>query len=200
MLKAVRCFLALALLLAAGAALAAAEVKPYARDDLASDVVRLTETLRKETAQIGARLKGKSVEQMRKEANSDAGAGNYKDAGAWLGAAVAADPKSSASWLALARLGAAADDAQADGRYDLVERGQTAAYAAYQRATGAPAQAEALALLGELFARHEMWRPALDANRASLDRRDDEDVTSPNTAASSPTVRSERSTRFVRSM
>jgi len=47
MLKAVRCFLALALLLAAGAALAAAEVKPYARDDLASDVVRLTETLRK---------------------------------------------------------------------------------------------------------------------------------------------------------
>jgi hypothetical protein len=176
MLKAVRCFLALALLLAAGAALAAAEVKPYARDDLASDVVRLTETLRKETAQIGARLKGKSVEQMRKEANSDAGAGNYKDAGAWLGAAVAADPKSSASWLALAKLGATADDAQADGRYDLVERGQTAAYAAYQRATGAPAQAEALALLGELFARHEMWRPALDAYRASLDRRDDEDV------------------------
>ena len=113
---------------------------------------------------------------MRKDAASAVAAGNYKDAGAWLGAVVAADPKNSASWLALAKLGAAADDAQANGRYDLVERGQTAAYAAYQRATGAPQQAEALATLGDLFARHEMWRPALDAYRASLDRHDDEDA------------------------
>ena len=37
-------------------------------------------------------------------------------------------------------------------------------------------QAEALATLGNLFARHEMWRPALDAYRASLDRHDDEDA------------------------
>jgi uncharacterized protein YfaS (alpha-2-macroglobulin family) len=176
MLKVLRRLFTLALLLAAGVALAAAEVKPYARDDLASDVVRLTDTLRKETAQIGAKLKGKSVEQLRKDAASAVASGNYKDAGAWLGAIVAADPKASASWLALAKLGAAADDAQANGRYDLVERGQTAAYAAYQRATGAPQQAEALATLGNLFARHEMWRPALDAYRASLDRRDDEDA------------------------
>ena len=176
MLKVLRSLFTLALLLAAGVALAAAEVKPYARDDLASDVVRLTDTLRKETAQIGAKLKGKSVEQLRKDAASAVAAGNYKDAGAWLGAVVAADPKDSASWLALAKLGAAADDAQATGRYDLVERGQTAAYAAYQRATGAAQQAEALALLGNLFARHEMWRPALDAYRASLDRHDDEDA------------------------
>ena len=139
MLKAIRSLFTLALLLAAGVALAAAEVKPYARDDLASDVVRLTDTLRKETAQIGAKLKGKSAEQLRKDAASAVAAGNYKDAGAWLGAVVAADPKDSASWLALAKLGAAADDAQANGRYDLVERGQTAAYAAYQRATGARA-------------------------------------------------------------
>ncbi len=176
MLKVLRSLFTLALLLAAGAALAAAEVKPYARDDLASDVVRLTDTLRKETAQIGAKLKGKSVEQLRKDTASAVASGNYKDAGAWLGAVVAADPKASAAWLALAKLGAAADDAQADGRYDLVERGQTAAYATYQRATGAPQQAEALATLGNLFARHEMWRPALDAYRASLDRRDDEDT------------------------
>jgi uncharacterized protein YfaS (alpha-2-macroglobulin family) len=56
------------------------------------------------------------------------------------------------------------------------QRGQTAAYAAYQRAGGAAEQAAALALLGDLFARHETWRPALDAYRASLDRRDDEDT------------------------
>jgi len=175
MLRAIRNFLAFALLIAAGAALAA-EIKPYVREDLASDVVRLTETLRKETAQIGAKIKGKTVEQLRKEAAAAVVAANFKEASALIGAAVAGAPKDAASWLALARLGAQADDAQADGRYDMVQRGQTAAYAAYQRATGAPQQAEALALLGNLFARQEMWRPALDAYRASLERRDDEDT------------------------
>ena len=175
MLRAVRNFLALALLVAAGAALAA-EIKPYVREDLASDVVRLTETLRKETAQIGAKIKGKSVEQLRKDAAAAIAPDNFKDASALLGAAISLAPKDAASWLALARLAAQADDAQANGRYDLVQRGQTAAYAAYQRAKGAAEQAEALALLGNLFARQEMWRPALDAYRASLDRRDDEDT------------------------
>ena len=175
MFHAIRNFLALALLIAAGAALAA-EIKPYVREDLASDVVRLAETLRKETAQIGAKFKGKSVEQLRKDAAAAVVAANFKDASALLGAAVASAPKDAASWLALARLGAQADDAQADGRYDFVQRGQSAAYAAYQRASGVAQQADALALLGNLFARQEMWRPALDAYRASLDRRDDEDT------------------------
>ena len=175
MLQAIRSFLALALLFAAGAALAA-EIKPYVREDLASDVVRLTETLRKETAQIGAEIKGKSVEQLRKEAVAAVGAGNFKDASALLGAAIASAPKDAELWLALARLGAQADDQQVAGRYDMVQRAQTAAYAAYQRAVGAAPQADALALLGNLFARQEMWRPALDAYRASLDRRDDEDT------------------------
>ena len=176
MLKAARHFLVLILVVASGAAIAAPLIKPYVRDDLASDVVRLTETLRKETAQIGAKVKGKSADALRKDAAAAVIAGDYKGASVWLGAAVAADPKDSAAWLALAKLGAQADDAQADGRYDLVEHGQTAAYAAYQRASAAPQQAEALALLGDLFARHEMWRPALDAYRASLDRRDSEDT------------------------
>ncbi len=175
MLQAIRNLLALALLIAAGAALAA-EIKPYVREDLASDVVRLTETLRKETAEIGAKIKGKSAEQLRKDAAAAVVAAKFKDASALLGAAVASAPKDAGSWLALARLGAQADDAQADDRYDMVQRGQSAAYAAYQRAGGAASQAEALALLGDLFARHEMWRPALDAYRASLERRDDEDT------------------------
>ena len=154
----------------------AADIKPYLREDIASDVVRLTETLHKETVQIGAKLKGRTPEQLRKDAAAAVSAANFKDASAWLGAAVAANPKDEAAWLALAKLGAQADDAQADGRYDMVSRAQSAAYAAYQRANGASAQAEALALLGNLFARHETWRPAIDAYRASLDRRDDVDA------------------------
>ncbi|HEY1944627.1 MAG TPA: alpha-2-macroglobulin [Roseiarcus sp.] len=174
MLRAIRALLALVLLTAAG--LAVADVRPYARDDLASDVVRLTDTLRKESAQIGAKIKGKSADQLRKDAAAAVFSGNFDQASALLGAAITSAPKDAAGWLALARLGAKADDAKANGRYDMVQRGQTAAYAAYQRSSGAPQQADALALLGDLFARQEMWRPALDAYRASLDRRDDEDT------------------------
>ena len=64
---ALRTLLALALMIAGGAAYAA-ESKPYARDFLASDAVRLAETLRKETAASAALIKGKSPEQLRKEA------------------------------------------------------------------------------------------------------------------------------------
>src|ERR1700722_2539143 len=172
---ALRCFLAVVFIVLGGAAWAA-DIKPYAREDLASDVVRLTETLRKETAQIGAKIKGKSADQLRKDAAAAVADKKFKDASAFFGAAVTANPKDAGAWLALARLGATADDAQADGRYDMVARGQTAAYAAYSHASGAAVQAEALAVLGDLFARHESWRPALDAYRASLDRRDDEDT------------------------
>ena len=174
MLQAIRGFLAFVLLAAAGTALA--DVKPYARDDLASDVVRLTETLRKETAEIGGKIKGKSADQLRREAATAVVASDFKQAGALLGAAITLAPKEAAGWLALGKLGAQADDAQTQGRYDMVQRAQTAAYAAYQHASGAPQQAEALALLGNLFVRQEMWRPALDAYRASLDRNDDEDI------------------------
>ena len=174
MLQTIRGFLTFVLLIAAGTALA--DVKPYVRDDLASDVVRLTETLRKETAEIGAKVKGRSADQLRKDAAAAVVAGDYKQANALLGAAITAAPKDYAGWLALAKLGGQADDAQADGRYDMVQRAQTGAYAAFQRASGAPQQADALVQLANLFARQEQWRPALDAYRASLDRHDDEDL------------------------
>jgi uncharacterized protein YfaS (alpha-2-macroglobulin family) len=170
-----RRLLFLVLMLVAGAA-CAAQGAPYVREDLASDVVRLTETLHKETTQIGATLKGRSGEQLRKDAAAAVASSDFKRASALLGAAISANPKDYGAWLALAKLGVQADEAQVDGRYDLVTRGQTAAYAAYQHASAAPAQAEALAVLGDLFARHEMWRPALDAYHASLDRRDNEDT------------------------
>jgi hypothetical protein len=51
--------LAVLLILFAGAA-RAAETKPFAREDMASDAVRLTETLRVATAAIGAQVKGKT--------------------------------------------------------------------------------------------------------------------------------------------
>ena len=175
MLCSLRAFAVCLLLATAGAALAA-EVKPFAREDVASDAVRLTETLRADAAKIGALTKDKSPDDLRKAASAAATAGKFDAAQKLAAAAVTAAPKDSANWLAYANVAIKADDAQANDRYELVTRGAAAAYAAYQHSATSDAQALALATLGDLLARHEVWRGALDALKASLDRRDNADV------------------------
>ncbi|HZZ61291.1 MAG TPA: alpha-2-macroglobulin [Roseiarcus sp.] len=164
----------LALMIASGAL--ASEAKPFAREDMASDVVRLNETLRIEAGKIGAQAANKTPDDLRKAAGAAAAASKFDVAERFAAAAVAAAPKDSANWLAYASVAVKADDAKASGRWDLVTQGATAAYAAYQRSTTPEAQAVALATLGELLASREAWRGALDAYKASLDRRDNIDV------------------------
>ena len=164
------------LLLLASAAAFATETKPYAREDMASDAVRLAETIRTQAAKIGAITAGKSPDTLRKAAIAAAAAGKFADAQKLAAAAISTAPKDPANWLTLSEIATRADDAQANDRYDLVTAGATAAYAAYERSTSPQAQARALATLGALLARHELWRPALDALRASLDKEDAPDV------------------------
>ena len=158
--------------LAAGAG----ELKLFAREDMASDAVRLAEEFRKETVKASAIVGNRTSAQMLKEAAAATASAKFKDAALLLGAVVAAAPKDEAGWLAYAKLGETADDAKADDRSLIVARATTAAYAAYQTARGPAKQAQALAVLGGLEARSESWRIALDAYRASLDRKDDPDV------------------------
>src|SRR3984885_11486470 len=174
MLHALRSLAVLVLLLAGGAR--ATETKPFAREDMASDAVRLTETLRIATAAIGAQVKGKTSQQLLAEAARAVSGGDFAAADKLAGAAITAAPKDPANWLGYAGIAAAADDAKANDRYALVARGATAAYAAYQHSTTPDAQAAALAVLADLLARHEQWRPALDALKASLDRHDSVDL------------------------
>jgi len=164
----------LALLLAGAAN--PAELKPFAREDMASDAVRLLETLRSDAAKAGPQAKDKTPEALRKAALTAAASAKFADAEKLAAAAIAAAPKDPANWMTLATIAQRADDAQVSGRYDLVAQGATAAYAAYQRSATPQAQADALALLGDLLARHEVWRPALDALKASLERRDNPDL------------------------
>ena len=170
-----RAFAVCLLFATAGAALAA-DAKPFAREDMASDAVRLTETLRIEAGKIGAQAASKSPDDLRKAASAAVVAGKFDVAQKLAAAAVTAAPKDPADWLAYADVAIKADDAKADGRWDLVTQGATAAYAAYQHSTTPAAQAQALAVLGDLLARREVWRGALDAYKASLDRRDNIDV------------------------
>ena len=157
MLQALRSIAFLLMLATAGAALAA-DSKPYAREDMASDAVRLTETLRIEAGKIGAQAANKSPDDLRKAAKAAAVAGKFDVAQKLAAAAVTAAPKDPAGWLAFADVAIKADDAKADSRWELVTQGATAAYAAYQHSTTPSAQAQALAALGDLLARHEAWR------------------------------------------
>ena len=61
-------------------------------------------------------------------------------------------------------------------KYTLRGRAVAAAYGSYQRASSPAEEGKALALLGKVLADLQRWRPALNAYRASLDRRDDADI------------------------
>ena len=122
MLHALR-LLALTLLLMATSA-GAAEIKPFAREDMASDAVWLMETLRIATAAIGAQVKDKTPDQLRKAAAAASAASNFDAAEKLAGAAITAAPKDPANWLAYAGVAIKADDAKADDRYELVTRGR----------------------------------------------------------------------------
>ncbi len=93
--------LAVFLILLAGSA-TAAETKPFAREDMASDAVRLTETLRVATASIGAQVKGKTPQQLLAEAARAVAGSNFGDAEKLAGAAITAAPKDPTNWLAYA--------------------------------------------------------------------------------------------------
>src|SRR5262245_5421506 len=103
--------LAVLLVLLAGSA-AAAETKPFAREDMASDAVRLAETLRIATAAIGAQIKGKTPQQLLAEAARAVAGSDFAAAEKLAGAAITAAPKDPANWLAYAGIAASADDAK----------------------------------------------------------------------------------------
>ena len=98
MVHALRSLTLLLVLLAASAV--AAENRPFAREDMASDAVRLTETLRLATAAIGDQVKGKTPRQLLAEAARAVAGGDFATAEKLAGAAITAAPKDPANWLA----------------------------------------------------------------------------------------------------
>jgi uncharacterized protein YfaS (alpha-2-macroglobulin family) len=152
---------------------AAMAQKSFQRDDLASEGVRLEERLRVESGTFAA---GKPAIQWRREAAAMLARGGARAALPLASAAVVADPRDAANWLVLSRTARAVEPRDWSERYRLQERSTVAAYMAYLRSQGAPAEAEALAALGDMFAGREIWRPALDAYRASLQLADNGQV------------------------
>lgn len=146
--------------------------KSFTNEDLASATIRLESRIADDARGSAQR----PLAQLRKDAQQASSRGNYKDALSPLAAIIAANPKDAGAWLAYSRAAVAASEdsreVAAGDSYDLQQDGTAAAYAAYEKASGKPDQAAALAWLGEIFAKREMWRPSLNAYRASLDLAD----------------------------
>ena len=84
--------------------------------------------------------------------------------------ALAANGADHEAWLALARayLATVPDPTRNAERYDLPANASAAAWQAFKVATSPAAKAAALSTLAEALQRRSMWRPAIDALKASL--------------------------------
>lgn len=90
--------------------------------------------------------------------------------------AVVTDPKDSEAWTGLARALLAITPDTGSERYELPVNAAGAAFIAYQRAATAAQKAAALAVLGDALKQRSMWRPAIDALKASLALADSTEV------------------------
>jgi uncharacterized protein YfaS (alpha-2-macroglobulin family) len=147
--------------------------KSFADDHLASEAVRLEAQLKTEASRTGTDRLGA---QARREAEAALARGNPRAALGSAVAAVAAEPGEGQSWLVYARAAQAVVPRDWNERYSLQQRMTAAAYAAYQRAATKKDEAAALAVLGSTYAAREMWRPALNAYRASLQHGEEPEV------------------------
>jgi uncharacterized protein YfaS (alpha-2-macroglobulin family) len=82
--------------------------------------------------------------------------------------AVIADGTDAQSWLGLARALLGIASPESGERYMLPVNASSAAWHAYQRGTTPAARAEALLVLHEALKRRSLWRPAIEALRASV--------------------------------
>jgi uncharacterized protein YfaS (alpha-2-macroglobulin family) len=84
--------------------------------------------------------------------------------------ATAVDGNDRAAWLGLARaaLAIAEETTRGAERYELPATASGAAWRAYQLAEGAGDKADGLAVLADSLKRRSLWRPAIDALKASL--------------------------------
>jgi uncharacterized protein YfaS (alpha-2-macroglobulin family) len=141
---------------------AAAQEAPFAHPVLAKDAERYEAYLK-----LNWKPGRQSAVQLR-EVGLKALGSDARGASRSMAAAVAADPKDSESWTGLARALLAITPDAGSERYELPVNASGAAYTAYLRAAAPAQKAAALAVLADALKRRSMWRPAINALKASL--------------------------------
>lgn len=144
--------------------------KIFEQRDLASRVVRFDKTLR-DASQQSDRTRPSA--QLRKELNSAKAKDDLARAYELASAILLREPGNIQDWLAYARMVSAFETDDYDERILWRDYAQTAAYAAYQRATKPADKAAALVVLAEVQAQHELYRQAMESYRAALALHDD---------------------------
>jgi hypothetical protein len=150
---------------------ASAADKPFKNDDLANSAIELEAQIKSD-----AGVATKPVDQLRRDADAAFSKNDFRTGMTVLGQIVAAVPGDAATWLRLARTIQQIGPADDQERAMLLERASTAAYIAYQRSSDPNQQADGLVLLGTLLSQRQLWRPALDALRLSLELQETADV------------------------
>jgi alpha-2-macroglobulin len=149
----------------------AADAKAFKRDDLADAAIKLEARIKSEAGPVA-----KSPATLRSDADAAFKRNDFRSGMQILGQIAAATPEDSSNWLRLARTIFLIWPQTSSEKTFFMERASTAAYIAYQRATNQQDEADALAVLGRTFSDRQMWRPALDTLRLSLELREVADV------------------------
>ena len=144
---------------------ALAQERSFSHSGVARDAERYELTLK--TQARGAKVDAKAA---RAAADKALAAKDQRGAAKLLAQIAGAEPANAAHWQALAAalLAIPADSLQGSERYEVPLNASAAAYLATQRAASNDARAAALVVLADGLKRRSMWRPALDAYRASL--------------------------------
>ena len=158
-----RILFALILVLATPIAASALQ-KAFYREEIAIDATRYEKALKASeyAAERPAKAWRQAGDRARARGDMRTAAANYETV-----VKLAADDWATFLELSRAYLAIETDDWRE--RWDLPQKATSAAYIAYLRAPDAASEAEALAGLGAALARREVWRPAIDAYKASLD-------------------------------
>ena len=145
--------------------------KAFKRGDLDDAAIKLEAQIKNDTGTVT-----KPAATLRRDADAAFQKNDFRTGMTVLGQLVTVAPSDASNWLRLARTVLQIHPRDDRERALLLDRAATAAYIAYQRASGRDVEADSLALLGKTFADRKMWRPALDSMRLALDLRESADL------------------------
>ncbi len=150
---------------------AAAADKAFTRSDLDEAAIKLEAQIKSDAGTVT-----KPAAQLRRDADGAFQKNDFRTGMTVLGQLVTVAPTDAASWLRLARAVLQIRPRDDNEKSLLLDRGSTAAYIAYQRASDRNLEADSLTVLGRALADRREWRPALDSLRFALDMRESADL------------------------
>jgi alpha-2-macroglobulin len=138
--------------------------KSFKRADLADAAIKLEAQIKAESGEVT-----KPIPALRREVDAAFQRGDDRGGVRILGQIVAVAPDRSVTWLRLARDLRQLRPSDYSEKILLLERAAAAAYIAYQRSGNSTEEAESLVVIARTYADRQLWRPALDALRISLE-------------------------------